>query len=77
MDRPEVRQCIDPEHEDFGSTAVKIPGQNFWAVMHVGKGGEWAVDAERVKNWATGTFPEFVPPPAEEVPPTPQPEVSV
>lgn len=45
---PEVRQCQDPEHWQFGSVAVK--GQNNWGVMSPGNGGHWADDDE-VKDW--------------------------
>ena len=46
---PEVRQCQDPEHWQFGSVAVRA-GENRWGVMSPTNGGHWADDGE-VADW--------------------------
>jgi hypothetical protein len=46
---PEVRQCQDVEHWQFGSIAVAA-GDNRWGVMSPTNGGHWA-DNDEVKDW--------------------------
>jgi hypothetical protein len=59
---PEVRQCLDPEDDLFGSVAVRA-GENSWGVMNPGvvnpnaRGGHWATDAE-VASWGKPPVPD-------------------
>jgi hypothetical protein len=46
---PEVRQCADVTHPQFGSVAVNA-GENRWGVMSPDNGGHWADDNE-VQDW--------------------------
>jgi hypothetical protein len=48
---PEVRQCVDQEHWQFGSVAVKssVPGLT-WGIFSPANGGHWGED-EEVKDW--------------------------
>jgi hypothetical protein len=53
---PEVRQCQDVGHWQFGSVAVKA-GENRWGIMNPmppsnPSGGHWG-DDEEVKDWKT------------------------
>lgn len=49
---PEIRQCQDPEHWQFGSTATAGDGaqQGKWLVGNPATGAHWADDDE-VKDW--------------------------
>jgi hypothetical protein len=46
---PEVRQCADPDHPQYGAVAVHA-GENRWGVMSPRNGGHWADDNE-VNDW--------------------------
>jgi hypothetical protein len=50
---PEVRQCADPDHRQFGAVAVNA-GDNRWAVMNPRNGGHWADDSETA-DWKVVT----------------------
>jgi hypothetical protein len=46
---PEVRQCADPGHPQYGAVAVHA-GENRWGIMSPRNGGHWADDNE-VNDW--------------------------
>lgn len=46
---PEVRQCQDPDHFLYGSSAVAA-GPDRWGVMSPQNGGHWSTDAD-VTDW--------------------------
>lgn len=59
---PEIRQQLDPESDQFGSSAVRA-GEDRWLVGNPVNGAHWAPDAE-VEGWTPGTFTAAAPAPA-------------
>jgi hypothetical protein len=47
---PEIRQCLDPDHELFGASALRTTMPDGWGVMTVANGGHHSTD-EDVKDW--------------------------
>jgi hypothetical protein len=50
---PEVRQCQDPESDQFGHIAVKSDNERLnWCVMNPNQGGYVGMPDDWVEDWA-------------------------